>query len=123
MVNREIVEVVNKYLSELELKGLHISKAFIYGSQVHGTATSKSDIDLMLVSPQFDLEYEEYLPIIWFSMIRCDKHIEPYIVGEKRFLTVDISPIIGILKHEGFEIGAYILLENNSFQVINQVFH
>jgi predicted nucleotidyltransferase len=106
MVNREIVDVVKKYLSELELNGLHISKAFIYGSQVHGTATAESDIDLMLVSPQFDFEYEEYLPFIWFSMIRSDNHIEPYIVGEKRFLTDDMSPIIGIVKYEGFEIAA-----------------
>jgi predicted nucleotidyltransferase len=106
MVNREIVEIVKKYLNELELKGLHISKAFIYGSQVHGTATAESDIDLMLVSPQFDFDYEEYLPFIWFSMIRSDNHIEPYIIGEKRFLTDDMSPIIGIVKHEGFEIAA-----------------
>jgi predicted nucleotidyltransferase len=106
MVNSQIVDIVKKYLNELELKGLHISKAFIYGSQVKGTATSESDIDLMLVSPQFDVEYEEYLPLIWFSMIRCNNHIEPFIVGEKRFLTDNMSPIIGIVKQEGIEIAA-----------------
>jgi len=39
-------------------------------------------------------------------MFRSENHIEPFIVGEKRFLTDDISPIIGIVKQEGIEIAA-----------------
>ena len=106
MVNREIIEIVKGYLSELESKGVRITKAYLYGSQARGTATAESDIDLMLVSPIFDSEYEKYLPMIWFSDFRTDNHIEPFIIGEKRFLTDDMSPIIGIVRQEGIEIAA-----------------
>jgi len=106
MVNREVVEIVKKYLKELESQGIHISNAYLYGSQARGTATEESDIDLMLVSPLFDVDFHKYLRAIWFSKFRSDNNIEPFVVGEKRFLTDDISPIIGIVRHEGIEISA-----------------
>lgn len=106
MVTREIIEIIRTYLCELEQNGVHISRAFLYGSQARGAATTESDIDLMLVSPLFDSEYYEYLPAIWFSDFRTEHRIEPFIVGEKRFLTDDTSPIIGIVKKEGIEIAA-----------------
>ncbi|MBI2416382.1 MAG: nucleotidyltransferase domain-containing protein [Ignavibacteriales bacterium] len=106
MVNRDVIEIVKKYLHEIESKGVHISTAYLYGSQTKGTAVEDSDIDLMLVSPLFDSDFEKYLPAIWFSKIGSEYNIEPFIVGEKRFLTDESSPIIGIVKREGIEIAA-----------------
>ena len=60
----------------------------------------------MLVSPLFDADFEKYLPAIWFSKIASENHIEPFIVGEKNFLTYDMSPIIGIVRQEGIAITA-----------------
>jgi len=106
MVDRKIIEIVKIYLKELEDNGVHISKAYLYGSQVRGTAGPDSDIDLMLISPIFDGDYEPYLKAIWWSRHGSENRIEPFIVGEKRFEADNMSPIIGIVKEEGVEIAA-----------------
>lgn len=106
MVNSEVLKVVKEYLQELSLNGVFISKAFLYGSQTKGTATKESDIDLMLISPSFDEDLDKYLPSIWLSKKRTENRIEPIAVGEKRFLSDDSSPIIGIVRQEGIEIAA-----------------
>jgi predicted nucleotidyltransferase len=104
MVNREIVIIIKEYLKNLETKGLHISKAYLYGSQAKGSASNDSDIDLMLVSPLFDGNTDKYAGIIWFSASEVSYKIEPITVGEKRFLSDEYSPLIGIVKKEGIEI-------------------
>lgn len=104
MVNTEIVNIVREYLHELSDKGIFISRCFLYGSQARNTATEDSDIDLMLVSPLFDDNIEKYWPALWLSDIRTDNRIEPLAVGEKRFQTDDMSPIIETVRQEGIEI-------------------
>jgi len=106
MVNAKIIDIVKEYLHELSEKGVYISKCFIYGSQAKDKVTEDSDIDLMLVSPLFDENTEKYLPTIWLSKIRTDNRIEPLTIGERRFQTDDISPIIEVVRREGIEIAA-----------------
>jgi len=105
MVNSEVINKVKEYLRELSSKGIYISKAFIYGSQIHGTATEESDIDLMLISPLFDIKNtDKYAPAIWLSASRVSYRIEPIAVGEKRFQTDEYSPLIAIVRQEGVEV-------------------
>ena len=106
MVTPEILNVVKQYLQGITSQGLHISHAYIYGSQVHGTATAESDIDLLLVSPLFDRDINKYLGVLWEGSFRCENKIEPYPVGEQRFLTDESSPIIAVVKEEGIEVAA-----------------
>lgn len=106
MVDSKIIKIVKEYLRELILGGIVIKKAFIYGSQVKGTATQESDIDLMLVSPLFDDDTDKYMPVLWLSKIRTSIRIEPVAIGEKRFLEDDVSPLIEIVRREGVEIAA-----------------
>ncbi|MBI2418462.1 MAG: hypothetical protein HYV28_11300 [Ignavibacteriales bacterium] len=67
MVDTKIINLVKKYLNVLSLKGIFISKAFVYGRQTNGTATGESDIDLMLVSPMFAEDTDKYAPALWLS--------------------------------------------------------
>ena len=106
MVNAEIVNIVREYLHELSEKGVFISRCFIYGSQARNTATEDSDIDVMLVSPLFDGNADQYMPAIWLSTVRTNNRIETIAVGEKRFQTDDMSPIIEVVRQEGIEIAA-----------------
>ncbi len=104
MVAVKTLNIVKQYLKDITSKGLTISHAFIYGSQARGTATDESDIDLLIVSPLFDDEINKYLGILWEGPIRCKYRIEPYPVGEQRFLTDESSPIIAVVKEEGYEV-------------------
>ena len=106
MVDAKVIDIVKDYLRKLEIRGLHISKAYLYGSQAKGNATNDSDIDLMLVSPLFDDNTDSFAALIWFSASEVSYKIEPIAVGEKKFLTDEYSPLIGIVKKEGIEIAA-----------------
>ncbi|MGE5457879.1 MAG: nucleotidyltransferase domain-containing protein [Methanococcaceae archaeon] len=106
MASAEIVNIVREYLHELSEKGVFISRCFLYGSQARNTATEDSDIDVMLVSPLFDGNTDQYMPAIWLSTVRTNYRIEPIAVGEKRFQTDDMSPIIEVVRQEGIEIAA-----------------
>ncbi|MGE5432954.1 MAG: nucleotidyltransferase domain-containing protein [Syntrophomonadaceae bacterium] len=106
MVNAEVVNIVKEYLHELSDKGVLISRCFLYGSQARGTANEDSDIDIILISPLFDENVEMYWPALWLSDIRTDNRIEPLAVGEKRFQTDDMSPILEVVRQEGLEIAA-----------------
>lgn len=44
---------VRKLIVELEKENIRIERAILFGSQVLGTATEYSDIDVALVSPDF----------------------------------------------------------------------
>jgi predicted nucleotidyltransferase len=104
MIDSKVIDIVKKYLRVLSQEGIIISKAYLYGSQARGTATEDSDIDLMLVSPLFDENTDKYAPVLWLSTRKASYKIEPMAVGEKRFRTDDISPIIETVRQEGIEI-------------------
>lgn len=104
MVDPKTVNIVKSYLSGITAQGLPVTHAFIYGSHARGTAGPESDIDLLIVSPYFDEEIDKYLGILWEGDFRCQHRIEPYPIGEQRFLTDESSPLIATVKEEGVEV-------------------
>lgn len=104
MVSKSVIETVQRYLSELRKYGVQIDKVFLFGSQARGTAGKESDIDVMLVSSLFDQDRMKYIGKIWVATEVSNFKIEPHVVGLKRFLEDDYSPLIGIVKKEGIEI-------------------
>ena len=106
MVDERIIKMVREYLKELVSNGLNITKAYIYGSYARGTVTEESDIDLLLIAPEFDKKIDEYLPLIWLSTRKSNYKIEPVPIGEKKFEENESSPLIEAVRIEGFEIAA-----------------
>ncbi len=53
-VRQDIIEKINQFKSELIDSGLKIDKSILFGSYAKGNANKWSDIDLLLVSPDFD---------------------------------------------------------------------
>ena len=104
MVNNRIIKIIKTYINELTKKGLTIKKVYLFGSYAKQTASKESDIDLLLISPQFDNNSDSYAPIIWLSEFRTEYKIEPITVGEKRFNEDDVSPLLEIVRQEGVEI-------------------
>ena len=103
MVEKSVVKMINEYILELQKNDINLTKVILYGSYAKGTANLSSDIDLMLVSPEFDNDSDSYLGIIWKLTEKSDYKIEPYHVGKIRFETDDVSPIILVAKEEGLE--------------------
>lgn len=104
MAQREVIEVVKKYIKLLNSSGILVQKAYLFGSYAKQEASSESDIDVMLVSraeedPSIDVKTKA-----WALTRKIDTRIEPYIVGLTRFTSDEFSPLLQIVKKEGMEI-------------------
>ena len=74
----------------------------IFGSQARGNATKWSDIDLLVVSPEFDMSRDrKKIDGLWHITARTDSRIEPIACGEKQWMEDDSSAIIEIARREG----------------------
>lgn len=104
MPDEKTLNIIKNYIDSLKAENINLSKVILYGSYAKGTANESSDIDLILVAPEFDEDRDKYLGTIWKLTEQSNFMIEPYTVGLKRFLSDDISPIIQIAKKEGYEI-------------------
>ena len=102
MVDQAIINSVRNYLAYLKENGFNVSFGILYGSWVTGKATEYSDIDLIVVSPDFDKQIEcKTLDKLWQLAGRTDYRIEPIPCGLERWEKDDYTPIIDIARNEG----------------------
>lgn len=50
---RRAIEIAKRYIVELKKSNIRVAKAYLYGSYVHGRPHRYSDIDIVVVSPDF----------------------------------------------------------------------
>jgi predicted nucleotidyltransferase len=101
MVEETIIEIVKCYLASLPAFGIHACRAVLFGSYVRGKADEYSDIDLVVIAPEFDDSRE--IPLIkalWRATV-TDNRIEPIPCGEKEWETDGSRPILEIARREG----------------------
>jgi predicted nucleotidyltransferase len=102
MAKSEVIEILRLYVNLLKSEGIFVDKAFLYGSYLTDTATSDSDIDLMIVTEN---ENDDYLAgKIWSLTRKINTKIEPFLVGKNRFYSNDNSPLVDLVKRTGLEI-------------------
>lgn len=102
MAKREIINILKRYLNILRSEGIVINKAYLYGSYLSNNANEDSDIDIMIVTENED----DYVAgKVWSLTRKVNSKIEPYIVGNNRFLSSIDSPLIDLVKRTGLEIG------------------
>ena len=105
MADSAIVKSVQNYLNYVKKQGVPVSYGILFGSYAKNTAHEFSDIDVLVVSPQYDqpctAEDHENL---WMYAARTDYRIEPIPVGEKQFVNDKNSMIIVIARREGQKI-------------------
>ena len=104
MAQREVIEILKKYCLLLNISGIPVEKAFLYGSYSRNEETADSDIDIMIVSPVFDENDDVIKAKAWRLTEKINLRIEPYTVGSKKFLNDNVSPLLQIVKREGIEI-------------------
>lgn len=102
MAKNEVIEILKLYVNLLRTEGVFVDKAFLYGSYLTDSATSESDIDLMIIT---DNENDDYLAgKIWKLTRNVNSKIEPFLVGKNRFYSNDNSPLVDLVKRTGLEI-------------------
>jgi predicted nucleotidyltransferase len=104
MVEETIITVIKEYLSKLPIFGIHAQKAVLFGSFVKGQAGKWSDIDLIVIAPEFDGRKElSLVKALWHATV-ADNRIEPIPCGEKEWETDESRPILEIARKEGIVI-------------------
>jgi len=104
MAQSEVIELLKQYCLLLNISGITVEKAFLYGSYARGDAKPESDIDIMLVSQMFDDDDADTNIKAWSYTRKIDTRIEPYTIGLQQYLYDDLSPLLQIVKQEGIEI-------------------
>jgi predicted nucleotidyltransferase len=101
MVASQVRDIASRYIELLKREGIKIDQAYLYGSWARNEAGSESDIDLMLVSDNFDTDDDLILSKPWRYTAQIDPRIEPVAIGTKRFMNDASSPLIEAVKRDG----------------------
>ena len=106
MVEDGVIEAVNRYLAALPALGIHARRAVLFGSCVQGRADEYSDIDIVVIAPEFDGSREiSLVKALWRATV-SDNRIEPIPCGEQEWETDQGRPILEIARREGVVITA-----------------
>ena len=100
----EINKIIDDYL-ELAKKSFYITEAYLFGSYAKGTPHRYSDIDIALVSPDFEHIPENILLKILFRLARhVDTTIEPIALTEDEIHFPQIGTVSFDIANSGKKI-------------------
>ncbi len=107
MAEQGIIDSIRRYMHAVEEAGVAVSFVVLFGSHAQGRPHKWSDIDLVVVSSQFDGQRRrEDIGVLWRTAARIDSRIEPIACGLKQWSDDTSSAIIEIARREGQEIKA-----------------
>lgn len=107
MVEITVLTKIKLYLAALPGFGIHATKAVLFGSFARGENHEWSDIDLVVIAPEFDSEKTiETVKMLWRATVRADNRIEPIPCGEREWESDSGRPILEIARREGVVIPA-----------------
>jgi len=102
MVDSAVIAVVRAYLARVAQTGIVVEAGVVFGSCVRGEQNAESDIDVLVISPDFDQQYgHELVDRLWSLRRLVDSRIEPHAVGSKQFREDTGTPLIGVARREG----------------------
>jgi predicted nucleotidyltransferase len=107
MVESTVMTALRRYIIALGSFGINTSRLVLFGSFARGDADEFSDIDLIVVAPEFDGPREiSLVEKLWRATISADNRIEPIPCGEQEWETDGSRPILEIARREGVVITA-----------------
>ncbi|MBU1367533.1 MAG: nucleotidyltransferase domain-containing protein [Candidatus Omnitrophica bacterium] len=73
----EVKEIVEKYKRVLLKRGIRVNRVILYGSYISGQSREDSDIDLLVVSDDFQkMNLRQRLEVLGIAAVRIMKPIE-----------------------------------------------
>ena len=104
MVEEKAITIIKQYLTSLCSLGIHANRAVLFGSFALGVNNEYSDIDIIVIAPEFDGPRDiSLVKSLWRATV-CDYRIEPIPCGEKEWKNDRKRPILEIARREGIII-------------------
>jgi hypothetical protein len=105
-MDREIYQVISEYKRRLQSLGIKVKKTFLYGSHAVGKAREDSDIDLLVVSDDFEsMDIWERLCLLGRARMGIKRPMEIIGLTEEELESEDSGSFIGDeVKSKGVEV-------------------
>ena len=101
-VDKVVLKNIRTFLDRLDTAGIHVTKAYLFGSHLTGRADQWSDIDVAVISPQIsDDRFEERVTLTKIA-ISVDDRIAPLPFNPAGFSEDD--PLVREIIKKGFVI-------------------
>lgn len=105
MPDPSVVSAIRNYMKAVNHAGILVRFAVLFGSHVTGGTDRWSDIDVIVVSPQFDEPRDRRnVDLLWHLAARTDSRIEPIPCGERQWKEDASSAIVEMARREGESI-------------------
>jgi len=102
MVDPGIVKAVQNYLAAVRRSGLDARQAVLFGSYARGESHPDSDVDILVIAPEFDEPYDKSrVDLLWALRAQTDSRIEPIAVGERQLQSDNASVLLEVARREG----------------------
>ena len=106
MAEREIIDIINRYISVLKENGILYEKIILFGSNVSGTAGEWSDIDIAVVSSDFGKDHLQERLILAKLSYLIDPRLEVHPIGVYEYEYESWKTMIHEIRTTGQEIAA-----------------
>ena len=105
-VTFRLSEITDRYREELDRLGIHVTALYVYGSHARNANKEGSDIDLIVVSPDFArLNSRERLEILGTAAARLLEPIQAYGVTPEEITRHMLTRFwTDILEHEAIPV-------------------
>ena len=82
-INKDILKIINEYIKEIK-KHYNITAIILFGSYAKGTENKDSDIDIAVISDDFDDIYDCMATLMGMTW-DIDARIEPHPIKKKDY--------------------------------------
>ncbi|MDA3892811.1 MAG: nucleotidyltransferase domain-containing protein [Salinivirgaceae bacterium] len=104
MATEEVISLLKKYIILLNSEGISVKHAYLFGSYATDTATENSDIDLMIVSDNYNENDDIATGNMWRLTKKVSTKIEPFLIGINKFNADLDSIFLTAIKETGVVI-------------------
>lgn len=106
MAEREIIDIISRYIAVLKENGILFEKIILFGSNVTGNPGKWSDIDIAVVAAAFGNDHQEERLILARLAYHIDPRLEVHPIGTYEYEHEAWKTIIHEIKTTGLEIAA-----------------
>jgi predicted nucleotidyltransferase len=96
-----VIQALQRFLATVR-QVRRVQAAYLYGSQARGTANEWSDIDLAVISPDFEADLFQERLLLMRLAARIDDRIEPHPFRPEDFHAT--SPLVSEIQRTGVRV-------------------